>query len=256
MSTYRELIYIISDLAKTISDDSKITENHIAFLLDKYRMYLLRQKYDKDGTNKIPPSAFQTICIDLKKADFENNCNDNCLLSTVKETYLVSEKQIPTIYNPSLIRAAATNKFKGSIAMVSPERMSYVGYNNWLKNVIYGTIDYDNHLYLKSNNTSFLNLQKIYLSAIFEEPKEAFALKHCNNESCTNEQYNACCSYLDMEFPFESSLETQLIALVLKEILGAAYRPADIKNNAEDDLSSLASFIAQKMKKEPQTTTE
>ena len=42
MSTYREITSMIMDEVKTISDDSQFTEDHILFLLDKYRAFLLR----------------------------------------------------------------------------------------------------------------------------------------------------------------------------------------------------------------------
>jgi hypothetical protein len=39
-----------------------------------------------------------------------------------------------------------------------------------------------------------------------------------------------------------------LIELVVKELVGAAWRPRDNENNAADDLASLASFIRQNTK--------
>jgi hypothetical protein len=38
--------------------------------------------------------------------------------------------------------------------------------------------------------------------------------------------------------------------MVVKELLGAAYRPADIINNANDDMASMANFLANAMKKD------
>ena len=37
--TFRELVYIITDLSKTISDDSNFNQDHILFLACKYREY-------------------------------------------------------------------------------------------------------------------------------------------------------------------------------------------------------------------------
>ena len=45
--TYRELVYMCLDEIKLASDDSYITEDHILFLISKYRAFLLKQKYEK-----------------------------------------------------------------------------------------------------------------------------------------------------------------------------------------------------------------
>jgi hypothetical protein len=42
MTTYRELVYMVLDELKAKSDDFYYTEDHIIFLLDKYRAFLLK----------------------------------------------------------------------------------------------------------------------------------------------------------------------------------------------------------------------
>jgi hypothetical protein len=42
MSTYREMIHMVLDELKVISDDSHFQEEHVMFLLDKYRGFLLK----------------------------------------------------------------------------------------------------------------------------------------------------------------------------------------------------------------------
>lgn len=263
MSTYRELIYIVSDLAKQLNDDTTINENHIAFLLNKYRMYLLKQKYGKDYSQNIPIEAFQTICVDLKENNFSSQCVDSCLIDDAEDKYLKSIKKVPSIFNINLVRVATNNIFKSSIAFISPERMGYVGNNKWLKNVIYSTIYYDNYLYLKSANLNLykkidnnLVYNKVYLSAIFDDPIQAFNMKHCTGDVCTEEECLKEYSYLDIQFPIEGALETQLIALTLNEVINASYRPNDNTNNAKDDLADLASYVSQYMKKNKQQNTD
>jgi hypothetical protein len=41
--TYREIIYMVNDLCKQLSDDTMLNEDHILFLLNKYRGTLLYQ---------------------------------------------------------------------------------------------------------------------------------------------------------------------------------------------------------------------
>ena len=60
MSTYREQVYLILDELKGISDDFSFTEEHIMYLLDKYRAFVLSQKYGdiKKEIAETDPGAF------------------------------------------------------------------------------------------------------------------------------------------------------------------------------------------------------
>ena len=44
MATYKELVYMCLDELKLKSDDSFIQQEHIIFLLDKYRAFILKQR--------------------------------------------------------------------------------------------------------------------------------------------------------------------------------------------------------------------
>jgi len=39
--TYREIVYFILDSIKSLNGDSTITEEHVIFLADNYRLFLL-----------------------------------------------------------------------------------------------------------------------------------------------------------------------------------------------------------------------
>ena len=43
MSTYREIVYMCLDEIKMVSDDSYFNQDHIIFLADKYRAFLLKK---------------------------------------------------------------------------------------------------------------------------------------------------------------------------------------------------------------------
>ena len=61
MSKYSELVYMITDLLKLFSDDSVYTEDHIIYLLDTTRAYLLEQKYGNDSRKEMSRDNLQTI---------------------------------------------------------------------------------------------------------------------------------------------------------------------------------------------------
>ena len=55
---------MIADELELFSDDATYTEDHIIYLLGKYRAFLLKQRY-ADIKKQIPESNYQTICLDL-----------------------------------------------------------------------------------------------------------------------------------------------------------------------------------------------
>ena len=140
-----------------------------------------------------------------------------------------------------------------NISFVNRDRFNYVGYNKYNKRSVYGTIGVDNYLYIKSSQDLSL-FDKALLTGIFEDPLKAMEQSSCTYDDgqggvtkCPQGDTEHCDPW-DNEFPIEDALQTQLINLVLKDILGAAYRPKDPENNASDDLSSIQNFIANNMK--------
>ena len=63
--TWRELIHMITDITKQISDDSQFNEDHVAELCSTYRNYILKQQY---STNKktIAEANYQIVQIPLE----------------------------------------------------------------------------------------------------------------------------------------------------------------------------------------------
>lgn len=220
--TYRELVYLCLDEVKSISDDSTFNENHIILLADKYRAFLIKQRYS-DVKKHIPESNYQTICLDLTKSVSPSGpCG---------RTYLMSKEEVPNILSVSNTRVYPIDFYQDSITFISRDRMRYVGYDKYLQNIIYCSLASDNHLYLISMNPQFLYLSKIKVTAIFEDASIASELECGDNKEC---------DVLDRKFPIEESLVTPLVSLIVGEVLGAKYRPDDNKNNAKDDSSDVS----------------
>ena len=123
------------------------------------------------------------------------------------------------------------DNYQGDITLVSRDRMKYVGYNKYLKNIIYASIGPDNYLYLKSFNPQYLYLEKVKMTGIFEDPNITSQLQCDKSDSS--------CSVLDNIFPIEEALIPPMVELVVKELLGAEYRPEDKTNDAKDELSEV-----------------
>lgn len=230
--TYREAVYMCLDEVKIHSDDSTFTEDHILFLLDKYRAHFLVQKYT-NVKNQIPASNYQEICLNLTETSAIPG--DYCL-----GTYLRSVEKVPFLLRIGINRVYAPDYFNSEITLVNKERFKYVGTNKYLQNIIYCTIGPDNHLYFKSSNPQFLYLEQVRMNAVFQDSQKVSVL------SC--EDSDTVCDVLDKEFPLEESLAPTVINAVVRELLGATWRPKDDINNANDDLSDLANFLIRNTK--------
>ena len=228
MSTYKELVYMCLDELKLYSDDALYTEEHIMFLLGKYRTFLIKQRYS-DVKKQIPESNYQTICLDLIEVPAISGepCEGGF--------YLRSKEKIPFLMKIGNPRVYPIDYYHGEITYVSRDRMRYVGYNKYLQNIIYASLGPDNYLYFKSFNPQFLYLEKVRMTGIFEDTLAASELQ------CPDESGNTVCDVLDREFPIEAALVPPMIELVVKELLGAEYRPDDKTNDAKDELSEVAS---------------
>lgn len=197
--TYRELVYMCLDEIKLASDDSYITEDHILFLISKYRAFLLRQKYEK--TN-MPVARSNYQLVEARDGD-----EVPAIMAIAKPIVTITDDED----NVTMI------------SFVSPHRYLFVGNNKILKAISYCTVDEDNCFRCKKGK------DYAAIHAVFEdilEPSKRFA------ESGGTD-------ILDLVCPIETDLVSGVQELVVKDALGIAYRPKDIINNANDDLSSL-----------------
>lgn len=221
--TYREIVYMILDEIKSVSDDAFFTEDHVIFLAGKLRAFLLKQRYS-DVKKQIPESNYQTICLDLIEVPAISGepCEGG--------SYLRSKEKIPFLMKTGNPMVYPVDYYQGEITYVSRERMRYVGYNKYLKNIIYASIGPDNYLYFKSFNPQYLYLEKARMTGIFEDPQAASELQ------CPDENGDTVCDVSDKTFPIEDALIPPMIELVVKELLSAEYIRKDEENNAKDDL--------------------
>lgn len=200
--TYRELVYMCLDEIKLASDDSYITEDHILFLISKYRAFLLRQKYEKTNM-PAPISNYQLLNItDLTKG-------------------------IPLPMNIAIPRVVVTlsDNSDKKATFVSPHRFEFVGENKSLQSFIYCTLDKNNIMQFKNLPTSS-SITSYDIYALFEDCVKA-------------SEFNSPVDILDEECPIESELVSAVQELVVKDALGIAYRPKDFLNNANDDLGNI-----------------
>lgn len=223
--TYKELVYMALDALKIHSDDSKFTEDHVIFLLNKYRAYALKQKYSKtlEGVNN---RNYQLINVEiLMKHGF-----------FIGGTHYSSARAIPNILDIALPKIELSSFNTQEIVFIPNNRFKYVGNNKFLSNIVYTCIGNDKHLWVKVNNDILGSNYRLYLYAVFSNPLE---VDDYNDETV---------DILDREFPMEEDLVPGVLELVLKDLTNGIYKPSDNTNDAQDALSDLAGFLRRNMK--------
>lgn len=221
--TFRELVYIITDLSKTISDDSNFNQDHILFLACKYRNYIINSQY-LNLKKTIPASNYQTICIDVVPTD-NNICGvDNALRSV---------EPIPNILPLGTITVSPSAGFQyGKFSYVPYQRYKYTGNSRFANKTQYVTIGPDNYLYIKSNSHDVAFIDKVCITGIFDDILNVAKIGECMD-----------CDYLDTKFPLEDAFVNSLIQLVVNDITGGAWRLRDTDNDAYDSTDQLAQAI-------------
>lgn len=230
MYTYNHVVYMILDYLKIASDDAYYTPDHVIFLLNKYRAYVLKSKYD-NSSDTPSDTNYQTMHIELEEKDRieGQGCSGK---------YLVSKGTLPDSLDIGSPMFAGKDLFQGDISFVTPIRFKYVGFNKWMKNITYATFE-GGKVYMKSCNPLAYYLKEGTYRDIFTDPLEAAAL---SGEYATDEN-GELCDPTEVAFPLEDNLLPLVMQYVVKELSGASYKPRDTENNADDDLSKLASFI-------------
>lgn len=228
----KEIVYMVLDLAKAAtSDDSFWTEDHVIFLLKKYRSFLIKKEQEKQKATTDIASEFeyQQICLDLEKvpAIDEEPCTGGYYLRTTKKIPKILEDNQPRVYPVDFYQGI-------NISYIPRDRMRYVGTNKFLQNIIYVSLGPDLHLYLNSSNPQFLYLKKLRMSAVFEDFDDISCYL------CDEDGNSKACDVLDEVFPIREYLVPTLMELVVKELTSAKYQPVDEHNNASDDMSKVS----------------
>lgn len=218
MQTIRQIIYMCLDQARLVTDDITLNEEHTLFLANKVRATLLTQKY-KTVKLEVQDANYQVLCVNLEEIPPISSA------ACGGESYVRSTVKVPTRLNIGNDLVTPYDYLKGvNISLIPIERIRYVGYNKFLRNIIYAAIGHDGYLYMKSQNPQFKYIQKAKITGVFEDIVESSAMV-CDEE----------CNLWDRVFPIEDALVNTLVEMVVKEMVGAAYRPKDDRNNANDD---------------------
>lgn len=209
------MVYMVLDQLKAMSDDFYYTEDHILFLLDKYRAFLLKQKY------RTPKSVI---------------LNSNFMIMGVaassEGTFDIPGISILEIATPRIQDDPSWN-------YCSPERFPFVGNNKFLKSIKYFTIDqgvFKTKLTGEKENSEYPIMTPLNLKAVFESPTSVY--KYLEKDP------------IDEIFPLEEALISPLLEIVSKDLSQNQYKPEDKINNATDDFGKIGMVATQNEKQQ------
>lgn len=230
MYTYNHVIYMVLDFLKISSDDAYYTPDHVLFLLNKFRAFVLKSKYE-DGKNTPSDSNYQTLKVNFEEVDRIEGLD-------CSGKYLKSIGEVPDSLDIGVAQFSGSDIFEDGMSFVSPVRFKSVGFNKWMKNITYVT-QQGGKIYIKSCNPLAYYLEEGTYRDIFTDPLEAAA----DSGDYEVDENGNLCDPMSVEFPLEDNLLPLVMQYTVKELSGGLYKPKDSENNANDDLSELANFI-------------
>ena len=220
-----ELIYNVKEKLKLTKDDEKITDEFISHLIDVKRVKVLKQRLDSNPW-RAPIEFKQELCLDLEPVDKVSgmSCFGN-ILRTVNPL-------------PNLIRFRGGNngitvrrpdRTAMLIDLVDLSRLPFVGGSQFVSQIVYAAFDFDNRLYLVSNQNKHLLMKSVQVAGIYEDVEAAGDLE------CDLDQ---TCDVWERNYPLDVGMIDDVINMVVQDLGRTLPLPEDNINDAADNKKS------------------
>lgn len=219
--TLREIIYDVLEHLNAYSDDTKFSEEHIAFIVNNKRNMLLKQ-YMSNLRKEVPKEAIQSICIPL---EIDNSCFDD--MKVLKSTIKIPST-LENTGRSNIIKAYSGNKFAKNINIIDYNRIPFVDAEKYNSKQLFIAVDTKSNLIVYNSSNNHLLLESIELDIVAENPEEAYALS-C--EASTN------CDFYDAHYPIEAALIDALKMQVVNDLLLKYKIPQDEINDGENTIA-------------------
>lgn len=241
MSTKREIIYTVFERLNISSDDTDISEEFVAHLIDTNRAKLIRQLYGSK-TWDMPIEIKQELCLGLENV--QNIDGQDCF-GTILRTKDIIPKGISVRGVDGAVLSIRTYDRKELYINIVPiERLPFIDQDPYTRSMVYAAIDTDRRVYFLSGNKKFSMLEAIKINGIYEDVDAAYALG-CQEltTSISKEFYGKptlpypveeVCEPWDREYPMEGSMQDNLVDMIVKVLTRTMALPEDEFNDAED----------------------
>lgn len=206
-----KLIYAIKEYLRDYSDDYKYPDLYIKQLIEDKRIALIKEKM-KQSTSIPNHEWFSNITLDLERVD-----------RPLGQLLLKSTKPVPkiiyTVFNGLLVDSVSSiDQIGRPFRFTTRKLSSYYQYENFVRPMSY--IDYDNYLYVVSEDVAFQRLQQVILRACFEDTEQL-------KEFDENIDENYPLSYGDADLIYKD---------ILNELINGINIPEDKLNDGKPDI--------------------
>lgn len=206
-----KLIYAIKEYLRDYSDDYKYPDLYIKQLIEDKRIALIKEKM-KQSTSIPNHEWFSNITLDLERVD-----------RPLGQLLLKSTKPVPkiiyTVFNGLLVDSVSPiDQIGRPFRFTTRKLSSYYQYENFVRPMSY--IDYDNYLYVVSEDVAFQRLQQVILRACFEDTEQL-------KEFDENIDENYPLSYGDADLIYKD---------ILNELINGINIPEDKLNDGKPDI--------------------
>lgn len=220
MITLRKIVFDISELLNANSDDSRFSEEHIAYTVGNKRNMLLKQ-YMSNLTKEIPLEATQAVCLSL---EVDDACLDD-------EKVLKSILKVPsTLHNTGrsgLVKVVSNGShFTKNFNTIEYSRLPYLKGKKYIGTQTFIAVDPDSYLIVYNTEDRHILIDELKVIGIFEDPEAAYLL------SCEDNSKD----FWDVPYPIESALVDMLKTQVVKELSTKYQLPEDEINDGEDSI--------------------
>jgi hypothetical protein len=220
MATQRELIYTVKSKIRAglITDDDKISDRQVAFLIDGARATLLRQQINKGQS--LSDNNVQTIkCLTLESVDtgFDSAFPLDCkVYKTVQQLPKPIEGK-----NKDLITGISSTEFGAfTYEFVPYSRIPYMRFTRFKRPF---TTLFNSYIYLIDAPYT----ENISVSGIFEQPNALSEYDDCAGDTCYD---------WDSNYPMSSHLIDPAVKMVVEELSLTLKVPVDKTNSGNEAL--------------------
>ncbi len=195
-----------------LSDDSVLSNEHVAYLANNNRAFLLRQ--DANKGRSLSDNIIQVLpCVDVSQIDV-SECP--CTVST-DCTIMRTVSKLPKfieLYQKDLVTRVSGADLTGiGFSIIPYARASVAGTSKWTKS--------NTKVFLHNRYIYLINppvLKKISISGVFEDPREASQFANCDGTPCYTDDDN---------YPISAHMVPTLKDLIMKDLKIQVSVPSD-----------------------------
>lgn len=220
--TTNEIIYSVREALRRYTQDSTVDNREILFQVNLQRSLYYRNEFNKTQRS-IDEDVKQTLCLELEVTTAAAcGCSDSC-------NYLVTKKAIPPMLElhngPALSRITSIDQLQIPFNYVKFTQLPFTGNGRYNKQMLFVSRLPDNKLIFKSNNPQVTLLSHVFVTAVFENPKELE--NYCDNN-------NVPCFDDDKPYPMKQHVLAYIMEPVINYFIAKLNIPRDNANNAND----------------------